>query len=242
MLLQKTPDQLPGIGLYYAISSAGLVLILLCSLASTFSLILRFLRANGEERQQLKWFTYTIVILFLNILVGYLLSALQFVHIDVTFLNTVNNILQVFIFAFISIALGFAILKHRLFDIDIIINRTLVYGSLSVMLALVYFGLIFAIQFLLRGIINQNNDVAIVISTLVTATLFNPLRHRIQKIIDRRFYRQKYDAAKTLEAFSVTLRNEVDLMKLQEELIEVVQETMQPSHVSLWLRKPEKKP
>jgi hypothetical protein len=104
----------------------------------------------------------------------------------------------------------------------------------------VYLGLIFALQYLLRGIINQNNDVAIVVSTLTIAALFQPLRHRIQRIIDRRFYRSKYDAAKIIATFSVTLRNEVDLNTLSEQLVEVVQETMQPAHVSLWLRRPDR--
>ena len=110
------------------------------------------------------------------------------------------------------------------------------YSTLTVILALLYFGLIFALQSLFQGIFHQNNAVAIVVSTLVIAALFQPLRHRIQAIIDRRFYRSKYDAAKTVEAFSAKLRNEVDLGQLREHLVAVVQETMQPAHVSLWLR------
>ena len=121
-------------------------------------------------------------------------------------------------------------------DIDILIQRTLVYGTLTAMVTLVYVGLVFTLQLLLRGLISQTNDVALVVSTLVVAALFQPLRRRIQRVIDRRFYRRKYDAAKTLEAFSVKLRSEVDLAQLREQLVTVVEETMQPAHVSLWLR------
>ena len=143
-------------------------------------------------------------------------------------------------FLLIPLSIGFSILRYRLYDIDVLINRTLVYGTLTILLGLVYVGLILSLQYLLRGIINQNNDVAIVVSTLVIAALFQPLRHRLQRFIDRRFYRSKYDAAKTVEAFSATLRNEVDLSQLREHLLTVVQETMQPAHVSLWLRSPQR--
>ena len=143
----------------------------------------------------------------------------------------------------IPLSIGFSILRYRLYDIDVLINRTLVYGSLTALLALLYFVLIFALQSLFQGLFYQINAVAIVVSTLVIAALFQPLRHRIQAIIDRRFYRRKYDAAKTVAAFSATLRNEVDLNQLREHLLTVVQETMQPSHVSLWLppTKPDRK-
>ncbi len=130
-------------------------------------------------------------------------------------------------------------LRSRLWDIDIIINKTLVYGLLTTLLAAIYAGLIIGLQALLGTIIKQNNAVAIVISTLAIWALFQPLRHRIQTIIDRRFYRRKYDAAKTVADFSTTLRQEVDLDQLREHLVAVVEETIQPAHISLWLRPPE---
>jgi hypothetical protein len=136
------------------------------------------------------------------------------------------------------VGVGMAILRYRLYDIDIIINRTLVYGSLTVSLALVYFGGVVTTQTLFRAITGQERlpQLAVVISTLAIAALFNPLRRRIQNVIDRRFYRRKYDAAKTLKSFSTKLRDEADLDELSNDLVRVVRDTVQPEHVSLWLR------
>ena len=141
-------------------------------------------------------------------------------------------------FAGFPIAVGFAVLKYRLYNIDVIINRTLVYGALTAALVAVYFGGVAATEAVVRTLTGQEQQpqLAIVVSTLVIAALFNPLRRRIQAFIDRRFYRRKYDARKTLEAFSAKLRDETDLDALSGDLIGVVRETMQPAHVSLWLK------
>jgi hypothetical protein len=201
----------------------------------------RYLRvADAVQRQQVKWMVFgfgsSLSLILLFVLVEAIFPWLVrpdgtglFYELTIDFLGTM-------LFLPIPLSIGLAILHYRLWDIDIIIKRTLIYGTLTAMLTLVYVGLIFALQLLLRGLISQTNDVALVVSTLVVAALFQPLRRRIQRVIDRRFYRRKYDAAKTLEAFSATLRNEVELTQLREHLVAVVQETMQPAHVSLWLR------
>ena len=134
------------------------------------------------------------------------------------------------------LSLGFAILRYRLWDIDVLVNRALVYGVLTILLGLIYAGLVIGFQSLFGEFIKQTNGIVIVGSTLVIAALFQPLRTRIQHVIDRRFYRRKYDSVRTLEAFSATLRQEVDLTTLSENLVKVVEETMQPASISLWLR------
>jgi len=197
--------------------------------ASAVSLIVRLRRAGREQRQQIKWLAYGGVVVVGTIFVGGLV-LLWSVPVSIVIMSVALLGLPVFT--------GIAILRYRLYDIDIIINRTLVYGSLSVMLALVYFGGVTATQVLLQTLSGQHRlpQLAVVISTLAIAALFNPLRHRIQSFIDRRFYRGKYDARKTLEEFSAKLRDETDLDGLNTDLVTVVRETMQPEHVSLWLR------
>jgi len=138
----------------------------------------------------------------------------------------------------LPIAVGIAILRYRLYDIDLVINRTLVYGPLTAMLVLVYLGGLVSLQYAFRSLTGQGSQVAIVVSTLVIAALFNPLRKRVQAFVDRRFYRNKYDAARVLAAFSARLRDETDLDGLSGDLASVVRNTVQPEHVSLWLRDP----
>jgi len=202
-------------------------LLLMCFVASAASLVARFHRARGEERQQLKWFAYAAV------LTGVIFSASFLLY------DAVEEvvILQAVAITTLPICAGVAILRYRLYDIDLVINRTLVYGSLTAMLAAVYFGGVTATQALFRTLTGQEQQpqLAIVVSTLVIAALFNPLRRRIQGFIDRRFYRRKYDARKTLEAFSARLRDETDLDRLGDELVTVVRQTMQPEQASLWL-------
>ena len=208
--------------------------------AIIFSHIYRYRRVSTRiERQQTRWVVSGIIVVLLGI--GVILPILVFFFPTLNQPTTPSSlifglVIYPILLLSIPISVGIAILRYRLYDIDVLINRTLVYGSLTAILALVYFGLVVGLESLLRSITNQNSDAAIVISTLTIATLFQPLRHRLQRVIDRRFYRRKYDAARTLEAFGATLRNEVDLSQLREHLITVVQETMQPSHVSLWLR------
>ncbi len=204
--------------------------------------------STPSQRQQTKWVVFGLVlfivgfislesfgqIFFIPFSNGHPSSTVVFLInlAAVTILNTMSLL--------IPCSIAIAILRSRLWDIDIIINRTLVYGTLTVLLALLYFGLVIGLESLVRLFSGQasQSPVIIVASTLAIAALFQPLRRRIQAIIDRRFYRRKYDAAKTIAAFSATLRNEVDLNTLREHLLNVVQETMQPAHVSLWLRKP----
>jgi hypothetical protein len=223
-----------------------LPLLPLCILASAVSLVLRYRRSGGEQREQIKWIAFAASVaglLYLIAIVSPFIFAPEIVSgggslpppplwVELLFSVAVLG------FAGVPVAIGFAVLRYRLYDIDVVINRTLVYGSLTAMLTLIYFGGVATMQAIFRAITDQEEQpqLAIVVSTLVIALLFTPLRRRIQSFIDRRFYRRKYDAVKTLAAFSAKLRDETDLDALSDDLVGVVMETMQPSHISLWLR------
>jgi hypothetical protein len=195
--------------------------------------------SNLVLRQQTKWVVFAISVILL-VEVGFTIPMLFFPSLSQTgsLYWLVYHSYSSFSLLLIPISFGIAILRYQLWDIDIIINRTLVYGTLSGILAVIYFGLVLGMEYILGGFTGQlaQSNIAIVASTLAIAALFQPLRKRIQSFIDRRFYRRKYDAARILEAFSATLRNEVDLEQLREHLVAVVQETMEPAHVSLWFR------
>jgi hypothetical protein len=181
------------------------------------------------ERQQLKWFGLAAAFLA-ALIIPDLLGA------DRLLGDAVWNLLFVLAFAALYVGVGIAILRHRLYDIDVIINRTLVYSSLTAMLVGLYFGGVVVLQRVFVALAGQQSTLAVVASTLAIAALFNPLRRRVQTFVDRRFYRRKYDATRTLAAFNSRLREETDLDSLSGEVLGVVRETMQPEHASLWLR------
>ena len=201
-------------------------------LVATASLLARLRGSKGVERQQVKWFAYAVTVLATSAILAYVVLE----PIDLAWFGLVSAVLVMGSVVGLPVAVGMAILKYRLYNIDLLIYRTLVYGSLTAVLAGVYFGSIVLFQTVFRDLIGQESQLGVVASTLAIAALFSPLRRRIQGFIDRRFYRRKYDAAKTLAAFSAKLREETDIGTLSGDLIEVVEETMQPSHVSLWLR------
>jgi hypothetical protein len=209
-----------------ALTYGGVVIVLIAIVPSMLSLVLRYQRAGGVEREQLKWFAFATVLLVAE-------WVIQFFYEPP---GAWDALVEVVPFTVLYVAVGVAVLKYRLYDIDRIINRTLVYGSLTVTLAAIYVGGVVVLQYLFRALTGQESQLAIVVSTLAIAALFVPLRRRVQALIDREFYRRKYDAAKTLEGFSAKLRDETDLQRLGNELVSVVQQTMQPEHVSLWLR------
>ena len=212
------------------------ILSILLIVGAFVSLIVRYRAAQMHERQQIKWFVWTTGVAFALIIFSIAIAQPGNTTPESPLDVAIASLFAIVPSAAPALGIGLAILRNRLWEIDFIINRTLVYGSLTVLLALLYFGLIFLLQALLQGMFLQNNEVAIVVSTLAIAALFQPLRGRIQKIIDRRFYRRKYDAVRTLAEFSAALRDEVDLTELRKHLLAVVEDTMQPARISLWLR------
>ena len=227
---------------------AGIVLLLLfvtCILASAISLVSRYRRSGGEVREQIKWIAlagaFVGLLAFLTTTLGLLIVPEVMSGVGGSLPLWLQLLIYVMnlSFAGVPVAIGLAVLRYRLYAIDLIINRALVYGSLTVTLIALYFGAIVVLQRVFVALTGQEQQpqLAIVVSTLAIAALFDPLRRRIQSFIDRRFYRRKYDAAKTLAAFSTRLREETDLDSLTDEVLGVVRETMQPEHASLWLRR-----
>ena len=214
-------EELPVLFVFGGLFLAG-------AIGAIVSLVVRFRRSRGIERQQLKWFLYAAAPVPIAPFSDQMPAVIDAVAFGWVFLG-------------LPAAVGIAVLRYRLYDIDVVINRTLVYGALTASLALVYLGSVVGLQRLLSPVVGEDNQLAVVASTLLIAALFGPLRRRVQSLIDRRFYRQKYDARKTLEAFSAKLRDTSDLDGLNRELLAVVRETMQPEHVSLWLRSPSEK-
>jgi hypothetical protein len=214
---------------------AGFPLMLVAGLLAVVSLFLRFRRARGDERQQIKWFASAAALTLIWIFVGELLLSSQGGVVGGV-VGLVGALLGLVIVSSIPIATGIAIFRYRLYDIDRIVSRVLVYTSLTISLILAYLGGVISLQYAFRSVMGGESQLAVVASTLVIAALFNPLRRRIQAFVDRRFYRRKYDAQKTLEAFSARLRDETDLDALSGELVAVVKETVQPARIALWLR------
>lgn len=225
-----------------------IILLPVCILASAASLFFRYRRATREVRQQIKWLALAAGFLganYLGSLIVQLLFVPAFSNPDSSVEPAWSLVLDQFVFisyAGIPIAVGIAVLKYRLYDIEILINRALVYGSLTVMIVGTYLVSVVSLQYVFRTITGSDSQLAIVASTLVIAAMFVPLRRRIQRFIDRRFYRSKYDARRVLDDFSKRLRDETDIEALGGDLDRVVRETMQPAHLSLWLRSPDSGP
>jgi hypothetical protein len=229
---------------YLVIPWVDAFLYCILGLVAVVSLFLRYRRVSGVERQQIKWVAYAASVVILGAIYLNFFNAVVDSLTGGSWAWWVGRGLLVAGFVGIPIAMGIAILKYRLYEIDTLINRTLVYGALTALLAAGYVATIMVLQGIsslvfqvpFRVFLGQESALATVAATLAMAALFNPLRRRLQSFIDRRFYRRKYDARKTLEAFSSQLRNESDLEALSNDLVGVVRETMQPAHVSLWLR------
>ena len=209
------------------LTSAAVIFIMLAILLSAFSVIVRGWRARGQERQQFKWLglasVLTVLAFFFNTELVPLLPGVF------------DALLEAAAFAGVPLAVGVAVLRYRLWDIDVIIRKTVLYGVLSTLLGVVFFVLIIVLQAVFTQVTGRDSAAAVILSTLAIAALFTPLRRAVQNSIDRRFYRRKYDAEKVLADFAATARDETDLDRLTAELVRVIQEAMQPEHVSVWL-------
>jgi hypothetical protein len=208
-----------------ALGTVLLGLLLVCAVAAAVSLALRFRRSRGVERQQLKWFTYAVTLVVVLLVMTEYMPA-----------SRVIDMLIGLLLALIPVSAGLAILRYRLYDIDRLINRTLVYGLLTALLGGVYAAVVLIFGQLFGGVARNPPSWAVAGATLAVAALFQPARRSVQTLVDRRFNRRKYDAARTVEAFTARLREEVDLDTLSAELLAVVDQTMQPTQASLWLR------
>jgi hypothetical protein len=213
-------------------------------IAGALAQIYRYRRVSTPtQRQQTKWILYGLIVMLIFAIIWSLLVDLEFISLQSGFSQLIFNFslgIAVIAYTIFPISVVISILRYRLWDIDILINRTLVYGLLTGVLGLLYFGSVVLFQSLLRALTRQGYQFVVVASTLMIAVLFNPLRRRIQASIDHRFYRRKYDAEQVLARFAATGRDEVDLDRLAEALLVVVEETIQPEHVSLWLKEPER--
>ncbi len=214
-------------GVADAVAGLGWTLVLAVIALAGWSLVLRYRRSAGDERLQLRWVAFSAVVFVIACAVSAGLYATE--------LAGTGPVLVILAYVAIPVTAGTAILRHRLYDIDVVINRTLVYGSLTAMLAGFYLGSVLLLQLLLEPLTRQS-DLAVATSTLAAAALFRPARARIQAIVDRRFFRRRYDAARTLDEFGTRLRHEVDLESVGSDLSRTVRDTVQPAHVSLWLR------
>ena len=232
------PLGIPGAGpLLDAIQLAGVVVLAFVLLGGTLALLLRGRRSKGDERQQLKWFGYAVAYMLAT---AFVVQPLAQRLLPGGLGIEVGNFLFGLGIAALPTGAGIAILRHHLYDIDIIINRTLVYGVLTAVLTLVYVAGVAGVGGLVRAATGQDkNNIVVAASTLAVAAMFRPARSRVQAFIDRSFFRRKYDAVRTLEHFSTRLREEIDLESLSRELLGVVQDTMQPAQISLWLRERE---
>lgn len=235
----RNPTAVEGLGAFVRVAEQGWFPALLGALlASVVSVFLRWRRSGGVERQQVKWLAYVGAIIAAALLGGIASGYVSGLSLA-TFLVASVGIAGITVG--VPVAMGVAILRHRLYDLDLLINRTLVYVLLTAALLTTYLGGVAFLQWTFRALGGGTSQLAIVASTLTIAALFSPLRRGIQSFIDRRFYRKKYDARETLEVFSARLRNETDLDRLGDDLVKAVRETMQPAHASLWLREPEQR-